>query len=262
MRTLTSLALAFAATAASASHGFFDDCNHTAARSASAPVAGATRIAIVGRAGELRVTGARGATEVRAKGTACTSEAGNLSRITLTATRQGSEIRIEANMPESAGFGWSRNSLDFEVTVPDNIPIRIDDSSGELHVEGIGAADIRDSSGALHVRNVSGDVNIDDSSGEITVDHVGGSLRIEDSSGSIEVDNAGAVDIASDGSGSVEIRHVKRGVTVGSKGSGSMAVTDVGGDFVVRHKGSGHIDYERVAGKVEIPRKHRKHDRD
>jgi hypothetical protein len=260
MRTLTTLTLALAAVSASASGGLFDDCNHTATRSASAPVAGATSIAIVGRAGELRVSGARGATEVKAKGTACTSDAGNLSRITLTATRSGSEVRIEANMPESTGFGWSRNALDFEVVVPDNIPIRIDDSSGELHVEGVGAADIHDSSGALHVRDISGDLNIDDSSGEITVDHVGGKLRIEDSSGSIDIDDAGAVDIPSDGSGSVEIRHVKRGVTVGSKGSGSLAVSDVGGDFVVRHKGSGHIDYERVLGKVEIPRS--KHERD
>src|SRR2546423_3005360 len=164
MRALTTFALA-ALSAATASAGFFDDCDYTAARSASAPLAGATSIAIVGRAGELRVMGVRGATDVRAKGTACTSERDNLNRITLTATRVGSEVRIEANVPEMNGFGWGRNGLDFEVTVPDNIPLRIDDSSGELRVENVGAADIHDSSGALHVRNVSGELRIDDSSG-------------------------------------------------------------------------------------------------
>ena len=255
MRTFVLLILAFAATSASA--GFFDDCDYTAARSVSAPLAGATSIVIIGRAGELRVSGVRGATEVRAKGTACTSDRDNLSRITLSATRNGSEVRIEANVPELHGFGWGRDMLDFEVTVPDNIPLRIDDSSGELRVENVGAADIHDGSGSLHVRNVSGDLAIDDSSGEITVDHAGGNVTIEDTSGSIEVDDAGSVNIVSDGSGSVDIRNVKHNVTIGNKGSGSVSVSDVGGDFVVHHKGSGSIDYERVAGKVDIPRRDR-----
>lgn len=252
MRTLTGIALTLLATTASA--GLFDDCDYTAARSASAPVAGATSIAIVARAGTLKVVGSRGAADVRASGTACTSDRDNLAAIVLVATRVGNEVRIEAKVPEMNGFSWGRNGLDFEVTVPENIPVRIDDTSGEMNVENIGAADIHDSSGALHVRNVSGDLQIDDSSGEITVEHVGGNLTIEDSSGSIDIEDAGSVTIPSDGSGSVEIRHVRRGVTVGSKGSGSLSVDDVGGDFVVRHKGSGHIEYERVAGHVDIPR--------
>ena len=257
MRNLISVALTLVATSATA--GFFNDCNYTAARSASAPVAGATRIVIVGRAGALRVSGSRGIAEVRAKGTACSSERHNLDDITLTATRNGSEVRVEAKVPEFSGWR-SSNALDFEVSVPDNVPIRIDDSSGELRVENVGAADIHDSSGALHVHDVSGDLRIDDSSGEITVRHVGGVLTVADSSGSIDIDDAGAVEIPSDSSGSVEIRHVRRGVTVGEKGSGGLSVSDVGGDLVVRHKGSGSIDYERVAGRVEIPRRHRRGD--
>ena len=252
---LTSIALTLAA--ASASAGWFgNDCNYTAPRNASIAVAGATHVVIIARAGELRVTGAGGTTEVRATGTACTSERDNLSEITLVATRSGSEVRIEAKIPEFSGW-HSNNQLDFEVTVPNNLPLRIDDTSGEMRVEGVGAADIHDSSGSLHVRAVSGDLNIDDSSGEIDVEHVGGKVTIEDSSGSIDVDDAGAVDIPSDGSGSIDIRHVRQNVTIGSKGSGEVTVSDVGGDLVVRHKGSGGIDYERVAGRVDVPRRNR-----
>lgn len=259
MRTLTTLALALVAATASAHMS--DDCSYSAPRSASLPVAGATSIRIIGRAGELKVRGARGAAEVRASGTACTFDKGSLDRITLTATREGSTIRIEASVPEVMSFlTWGHHGLDFEVTVPDNIPLRIDDSSGELEVQNIGAADIHDSSGALHVRDVSGDLRIDDSSGEITVDHVGGRLTIEDSSGSIDVEDAGDVEIPSDGSGSVDIRHVKRNVTVGSKGSGSVSVEDVGGDLTVRSKGSGHVEYDDVRGKVDVPRRHRDRD--
>lgn len=253
MRTTLSVVLALSAVSAYA--GWFgDDCSYTAARNASISAAGASRIVIVGRAGELRVSGAPGGTDVRATGTACTSERENLNDIVLVATRSGSEVRIEAKMPEFSGW-HSTNMLDFEVSVPGNVPLRIDDSSGELRVEGVATADIHDSSGALHVRRVTGDLSIDDSSGEITVEHVTGHVTIEDSSGSIEVDDAGSVDIPSDGSGSVDIRHVRTNVTLGSKGSGSVSVSDVGGDLIVRHKGSGRIDYERVSGRVDVPRR-------
>jgi DUF4097 and DUF4098 domain-containing protein YvlB len=239
--------------AATASAGLFGDgCDFTAARSAAAPVAGATHIVIIGRAGELRVTGARGATEVRAKGTACASDRDTLGEITLTATRSGSEVRIEAHTPE---MHWGSAALDFEVVVPENVPLTIDDTSGELRVENVAASVIHDTSGAMTVRNVTGDLAIDDTSGEISVEHVSGQVTIHDTSGSIDVEDAGAVDIPSDGSGSVEIHHVRQNVTVGSKGSGSITVTDIGGDFTVRHKGSGAIDYQRVSGRVDVPRR-------
>jgi hypothetical protein len=259
MRTLTTVALALLA-ASSASAGMFDDCNYTAPRSAAISLAGATSVRIIGRAGELRVTGARGVAEVRAKGTACTSDKGNLDRITLEATREGSTVRIEAKVPQqpSGIMNWGNNGLDFEVTVPDNLPLRIDDSSGEMHVENVASAEIHDSSGSLHVRNVSGNVEIEDSSGEITVDHVGGRVTIEDSSGSIDVDDVAEIEIPSDGSGGVEIRRVKRNVIVGSKGSGGISVEDVGGDLVVRSKGSGHIDHDGVRGRVDIPARKRR----
>src|SRR5213596_576865 len=102
MRILTSVALTLLA--ASATAGFFNDCNYTAARSASVSTAGATRIVIIGRAGELRVNGSRGVSEARAKGTACSSERDNLNDITLLATRSGSEVRIEAKVPELSGW--------------------------------------------------------------------------------------------------------------------------------------------------------------
>src|SRR5437867_9226428 len=103
MRTLTSVALTLLTTSAWA--GWFgDDCTYTAARNASVSAAGATRIVIVGRAGELRVSGARGTSEVRATGTACTSERDNLNNVALVATRSGSEVRIEAKVPEFSGW--------------------------------------------------------------------------------------------------------------------------------------------------------------
>src|SRR5262245_57670361 len=103
MRKLISVALLLLATSAFAGL-FSDDCSYTAPRNAAISAAGATRIVIIGRAGELKITGAPGASEVRATGTACTSERSNLDDITLVATRSGSEVRLEARIPESTGW--------------------------------------------------------------------------------------------------------------------------------------------------------------
>src|SRR6185503_709901 len=97
MRTAIFLAAFLAATSALASWG---DCTNTAPRSAVLPLAGATRIVVIGRAGSLKVTGRAGANEVRATGTACTSTKSELSEIQLRATRSGGEIRIEAEIPD------------------------------------------------------------------------------------------------------------------------------------------------------------------
>jgi hypothetical protein len=47
---------------------------------------------------------------------------------------------------------------------------------------------------------------------------------------------------------------VKRDVTIDDDSSGSIEVADIGGNFTVGRKGSGHIDYDRVGGKVSVPR--------
>lgn len=262
MRTASLAALA-ALCAASASAGFFADCDYKASRSVTAPLAGASRVVIVGRAGSLKIVGQRGASQVRASGTACTSERGLLGRIVLSARREGSDLRIEAEIPEQEGSWFDfgpQASLDFEVIVPDNIPLDVKDGSGEMTIENVGPARVLDGSGSLGIRGVNGNLDVTDGSGELTIENVTGEVRISDGSGSITVDHAGSVNVVSDGSGSLEIMHVQRDVTIGSKGSGSVDVQDVGGNFRVDHKGSGHIEYASVRGQVQIPERFRDRD--
>src|SRR6185369_11080786 len=95
MRTVIFLAVSLAA-ATSLSASSWGECAYTAPRSAALPLAGATHIVVVGKAGSLKVSGRAGATEVRATGTACSSSKDELSEMQLRATRNGGEIRIEA----------------------------------------------------------------------------------------------------------------------------------------------------------------------
>jgi len=215
------------------------DCAQSAPRAAALPLAGATHIVVVGRAGSLRVTGRAGASEVRASGTACAASRGELSEIQLRATRSGGEIRIEAEVPEASWSVWGERKLDFEVSVSANVPLRVVDGSGELTIENTAALDVDDGSGALTIRHVNGNLSVRDGSGAMTIEDVTGNVRIHD------------------GSGGIEVRRVSGNVVL-NDGSGSVDVTDVGGDFVVESKGSGHVYYDRIRGKVDVPRRNRR----
>jgi len=70
-------------------------------------------------------------------------------------------------------------------------------------------------------------------------------MAIEDVTGNVR---------SHDGSGSIDVHRV-RGSVLLSDGSGSVDVTDVGGDFIVETKGSGHVSYDRIKGKVDVPRR-------
>ncbi len=212
------------------------DCAQSAPRVAALPLAGATHIVVVGRAGSLRVAGRAGASEVRASGTACAPTHGELSKIQLRATRSGGEIRIEAEVPEATWSIWGERKLDFQVSVPANVPLRVVDGSGELTIENTAALDVDDGSGELTIRHVHGNLSVHDGSGAMTIDDVTGNVRIQD------------------GSGGIEVRRVSGSVFL-NDGSGSVDVADVGGDFIVESKGSGHVQYDRVRGRVDVPRR-------
>lgn len=211
------------------------DCGHTAPHRLTALAGDATAVVIVGRAGALRVSGAT-ARNVVVRGTACSSDRDFLGEMRIEARRDGTELRIEAVIPEQVTlFGFHHARLDFEVEVPDSLPVRIKDGSGETAVRNVAAVDIDDGSGEIRIRDVRGDVRVHDGSGSVEITGVGGSVRV------------------SDGSGSLDIRDVGRDVTIEDDGSGSIAVAGVRGNFTVLRDGSGGIDYERISGKVTVP---------
>lgn len=260
-----------------ASAGLFDDddCEHSSPRKAAAMAEGITKVVIHADAGSLKVDGMPGVTQIVATGTACTSDEDFLNRMTLTMRRSGSELHIDANLPKKVVmFGFFSARLDFAVTLPQGLPVDIDDDSGWMKVANTGATLINDDSGSIEVRNVRGSVVIHDDSGSIEVDSVIGNLTIEDDSGEISVKNvngsvaidddsgsiivakvAGSLHIRNDDSGSITAQNIRQDVTIDDDGSGSVDVADIGGNFTVGHKSSGSVDYVRVAGKVSIPEK-------
>lgn len=253
MRTITLALLTTALAATTAQAGWFDSsCDYKAARRVATPAAGVTRITIIGRAGSLRVEGRNGAGEVSANGTACASSQSTLDEVKLVASRSGSDLTVEAVIPDDLVLESA--ALDFSVVVPANIPLRVRDGSGSTDIMNVASLDVTDGSGDLNIRQVNGNLTIDDGSGGIDVQDVTGDVTITDGSGSIDVTRVGgSVSIPRDGSGSIDITDVRRDVTIVTKGSGGVNVAKVGGNFTVDRKGSGRISYESVAGRVSVP---------
>jgi DUF4097 and DUF4098 domain-containing protein YvlB len=244
-------------TAAPVLAGWDDDCKYTAERVAATPSAGVTKIVMHTGSGFLKVTGTPGATEIAARGTACTSDEDFLPKLNVKLRKANGVLYVDSTMPEKVVvFGFFSARLDLGVTVPAGIPVEIDDGSGSITVTNTGATTIEDGSGSIEVRDIAGDLTIEDGSGEIVVRNVRGNVEIEDGSGAIDIASVqGSIRMREDGSGSISIREIAGDVRIGRDGSGSIDVADVRGGFTVGSKGSGHIDHVRVAGKVEIPTK-------
>jgi hypothetical protein len=226
-------------------------------RTARVDARGASRIVIVGRAGWLRVEGKPGTTEVVAEGTARAPRKDLLDGIKLTGTREGDIVRVVVEMPDMKHRDWDSNwdsgpALDLTVTVPANIPIEIEDSSGDLRVMGTAALDVDDNSGGVEIRDVTGALRVRDGSGELEIVNVQGDVSIEDGSGEIDVrDVTGSVTVR-DGSGSINARGVGGTVHVVRDGSGGIRVVDVGGDLIVERSRKKGVSYSGVKGKIRV----------
>jgi hypothetical protein len=255
---------------------FADSCRVSADRSGQLPVAGAKRIAITARAGELDIKGHKGATEVSARGKACASDQKLLDLIRIEVRLDGDVLKVNALMPDIEADDAPRNaeaSLDLRIEVPDNLPIQVIDSSGDAEIDSVASLVMTDSSGDLRITRVGGDVEVRDSSGDLTIDEIGKSVRLEDSSGEVSVEDVhGDVLVEADGSGSLTFDRVDHNVTVSrdgsgdiimsnikgdaridSDGSGDVRVRDIGGSFTLGGKGSGEVQVAEVKGAVSIP---------
>lgn len=251
------------------------NCRFTADRSATLDASGAKKIVIGAGAGDLNVRGQDGQTSLRATGRACASSEDLLGQIQLESRREGDTVYLKTLLPQmsESSFGFNRYAtLDLTVNVPTSAVIDLEDSSGDLQLNGVQSAVVADSSGDMEIGNVAGNLQVTDSSGDVEIRKVGGNLNLRDSSGDVEIEDVqGGVEIPVDSSGDIQIErvagvhivndssgeiiidHVKRDVRIDTDSSGDISVDDVGGNFTVGADASGSIRHSKVAGTVQVP---------
>lgn len=234
-------------------------CKHKADREARAPGDGIEMVEIYARAGDLRVTGRKGLAELRAQGDLCTSEKAMLAESEIVIRRDGGRAQIIAEMPDTSDETdgpWSGEAaiMDLEIELPAGVAVTIYDSSGDMKVKGLAAAEITDSSGGIDVVDIAGAVVIPkDSSGDIYMERVGAVTIQIDSSGDISIEDALSVTIANDTSGEIVLRRIGGDVLIGNDSSGKISVRGVAGNFIVENDTSGGIRHEDVEGSVSLP---------
>jgi DUF4097 and DUF4098 domain-containing protein YvlB len=232
------------------------DCRYTAERSGQHPVAGAKRLVVSARAGELDLKGRKDITQVSASGKACASHQELLDRIRIELRLEGDVLRVSALMPDIDADDAPDNAnatLDLEIEVPDNLPLELIDSSGDAEIDGLAALDVTDSSGELRISHIAGDLEVTDSSGDVRIDEVGQNVRLRDSSGDVHIEDVhGNVEVEADGSGSLEFDRVERNVAVGHDGSGDIRISNVKGDARIESDGSGDVTVRNVAGSFTL----------
>jgi hypothetical protein len=233
-----------------------DDCKVTAERSATLSAAGAQRIEITARAGDLRVSGHKGANQVSARGKACASEQGLLDLIRIEMRLDGDVLRVTVLMPNIEADDAPRNaraSLDLVVDLPDDLPVTLLDSSGDTEIADVAALKVTDSSGDLRIARIAGNLDVVDSSGDLWIDDVGNDVKLRDSSGDVRLRRVqGNVQVEADGSGNLDLEQVGRNVTVDQDGSGDIDIVDVKGNARIESDGSGDIGVRRIDGSFVL----------
>lgn len=216
-------------------------------------------LAITGAAGDLEIVGVAGASEAAIHGRVCASREAWLEQTDIY-TASGERAEITADMAET-GDNWSFGNtyllLDMRIEVPNDLPLVVIDSSGDMRLKNVADVNISDSSGDIEVEDALGQVSVDDSSGDIDITGAAGDVTIEsDSSGDIvAVDIDGSVRVVSDSSGDIDANRVGDDFIVERDSSGDIDARDIGGDFRVLKDGSGTIRSSGVKGELEIPDK-------
>jgi len=217
-------------------------------------------LSITAVAGDLDIVGISGSDQAAIHARVCAAKESWLeqSEIIMTA---GKNAAIEVSLPDtgSSWFSMGNNYLgmDLKIEVPQNLPLDVRDSSGDILLKDLTALQIHDSSGDIEAENVTGPLGIRDSSGDITIDGATGDITIEsDSSGDIEImEIDGNVLVMSDSSGDIEVTGVTGDFVVERDSSGDISAESIGGDYRVLRDGSGEITSRDVKGTIEIPDK-------
>jgi hypothetical protein len=259
--TLSASALVLVSTAAAADWNIsWNNCDESRDLALEFDLDGVTDITVEAVAGDLDIKGVGSLSRVVAEGMACARDryGDQIDDIQIVSERDGSTLRIIAAVPRARGKDSLIGYLDMSLQVPDNLPLAVFDSSGDVEIDNTGPLRVHDSSGDLEFERINGDINVDrDSSGDLSIEGAGNVVIEVDSSGDIEIRDALSVQIGKDSSGSIEAYDIAGDVFVGADSSGDIDVANVGGSFTVTRDGSGDIDYDSVAGNIQIPKNKR-----
>ena len=188
------------------------------------PVKAGQKLDVEHSQGAIRITTQK-ASEVRVKAriTVSSSDSAEAQKfgegIVVSAEDTGGAIVVRTRFPDKkwtfSGSGHISFSVDYDILVPETMPVSVRNKFGDVSVDGLKA-----------------DATVSNTNGKVTFHDGKGTQRIDTSFGAIEVvRNAGPVDVTG--------------------ANGSIVVTEIGGPAVIRNR-FGSIAASKIQGKTEI----------
>lgn len=139
------------------------------------------------------------------------------------------EIYVK-DSPQYGGKDCSNAMVDFTIYIPEGITVDIQNSFGDIDVEGGGRAVIKNSNGDIAVRDCSKDAVIKASFGEIIAENIHGNITAVNSNGNIIVNEAEGKADASTSFGNINIDGAKEDVKAVSS-NGNIEIYEAKGNI-------------------------------
>jgi hypothetical protein len=228
--------------------------------------------------GAVRITVQKGSeVRVKARITVSSSDADGAQKfgegIVVTAEDTGGAIVVRTRYPEKkwtfSGTGHVSFSVDYDILVPETMPVTVRNKFGDINVDGLkadatlstsngrvafhdgkGTLRIDTSFGAIEVVRNAGPVDVTGANGSIVVAEIGGPAVIRNRFGSISVRNIQGKTEISGGNGSIEVSNVTGDLTV-TNSFGTVATTAITGDVSIRNN-NGEVTLDGVSGAADV----------
>jgi hypothetical protein len=165
-------------------------------------------------------------------------------RIQVSTEQFGDTLNISTRMDWSF-LELSLRNVDFEITVPTDSDIQLDNGSGRIVVQGAsGDIRVRTGSGRIEARDLQGQIALKTGSGRIELNNLQGQIFAKTGSGSIQSSDLQGPTTLRTGSGGLRVSGLQ-GVATLKTGSGSVAIdhSELIGESSLR-TGSGSIAFE------------------
>ena len=207
-------------------------------------------------AGSVTVTGANVETvQVKVVKTAYDSSQARADEevkgIKYTIEQSGNTVTLKYELPQSMNFSNNVNTVDFDVTVPNEVTVDVDGSMGEVNVAGTqGNVDINNDFGNVTIEDIEGALTVQTNSGDVNATSiVAGDENIDLRSdfGGVTLEKASGQDITLDSnSGTITLREVRA--------SGNLTTNTDFGNTKFENGSADSLHIETNSGEVSLVR--------
>jgi Putative adhesin len=174
-----------------------------------------------------------------------------ITRVVRRSSNPGEAYRLDGTTLTIDGSCGMRCSVSYQIKTAPGVAVRGKLGSGDMRLDGVGAADVEVSSGDLAVTNATGPVQVTAASGNLRVHDAKAAVRVRVNSGDAEVINPGGGVTAEVGSGNLNVVLAKPHSVTAETGSGDIDITVPAGDYrVVTRAGSGDVSVQGVTDKA------------